>query len=251
MMKNHENHSYIYAHRGATKYAAKNTRLAFNKALKQKAEGIETDVQLTKDKVPIIYHDRLMDQLGYPNNHVCDFTFTQLEQLNFSSYCQSVNAEGPITLKEFINSYRNKSRLLIEIKHRAWEDTSSAQIKIRQCLDIIGKTQSNGIVISSFSIICLEYAHQLSTQIPLIYNFRDAHSFFDVKNILARYSFLNGVCLPIHTLDTSLMHFLRNANKLVLIYGDKTHRDINKALYFKVDILITDDLETALKKRGE
>jgi hypothetical protein len=47
------------------------------------------------------------------------------------------------------------------------------------------------------------------------------------------------------------MHFLRNANKLVLTYGDKTHRDINKALYFKVDMLITDDLETALKKRGE
>jgi glycerophosphoryl diester phosphodiesterase len=250
-MTTQRNHSYIYAHRGATKEAAHNTRLAFNNALKQKAEGIETDVQLTKDKVPILYHNQLMEQLGYPNNHLCDFTFAQLEQINFSSYYHSVKAEGPITLKEFINSYRDKCRLIIEIKHRDWEETSSAQIIIQQCLEIIGETQNNDIVISSFTIECLEYAHQLGARIPLIYNIRDTHNFFNIKNILARYSFLNGVCIPIHTLDIALMHFLRNANKLILTYGYNTHRDINKALDLKVDILIIDDVETALKKRAK
>ena len=249
-MTTHGNYSFIYAHKGATKDAADNTRLAFNNALKQKTEGIETDVQLTKDKVPILYHNRLMEEQGYPDKHICDFTFAQLKKINFSSNSHSIKAEGLITLGEFINSYRDQCKLLIEIKHRDWEDTLSSQIKVRQCLSIIGETYNSGIIISSFTLECLEYAHKLGTRIPLIYTFRNNHSLIDVKNSLKRYSFLNGICHPILTLDSALMDFLHSSNKLVIAYPCNSPHDIQKALDFRVDILITNDPETALRMRG-
>ena len=39
----------VWAHRGASGYAPENTLEAFKKAEKMKADGVELDVQLTKD----------------------------------------------------------------------------------------------------------------------------------------------------------------------------------------------------------
>ncbi|MBQ8230566.1 MAG: glycerophosphodiester phosphodiesterase, partial [Lachnospiraceae bacterium] len=42
-----------YAHRGASEYAPENTFSSFYLGLLQGANGIETDVQITKDGVPV------------------------------------------------------------------------------------------------------------------------------------------------------------------------------------------------------
>jgi glycerophosphoryl diester phosphodiesterase len=245
-----KNHSFIYAHRGATKNAADNTRLAFNHALQQKTDGIETDVQLTKDQVAILYHNQWLTEQGYPNHHICDFTFAQLKKLNFACTSPSACTEPPITLEEFINRYKGQCKLHIEIKHRDWEDSLSAQLKIQHCLDLLGKTQNNDIIISSFNLECLEYAHQSGTQIPLFYAFRKHQGFLDIKNSLDRSHFINGVCCPIQTLSPTLMQWLHSSHKWVATYTCNTTHDIQKALALKVDILLTDELTLAFKIRA-
>lgn len=76
----------IFAHRGASQYAPENTMPAFDLAWKMKADGIETDVQLTKDGVPVLIHDegleRTTDGTGYVNN----FTFKELRALDAGSW---------------------------------------------------------------------------------------------------------------------------------------------------------------------
>lgn len=47
----------IFAHRGASGYALENTFKAFEKAKKMGADGIELDVQCTKDSVLVVFHD--------------------------------------------------------------------------------------------------------------------------------------------------------------------------------------------------
>ena len=47
----HSKQSLIFAHRGANKEAAENTRTAFDKALSYAIDGMETDVQLTHNEV--------------------------------------------------------------------------------------------------------------------------------------------------------------------------------------------------------
>ena len=55
MMKN--NKIYVWAHRGASGYAPENTLVSFEKAVEQHADGIELDVQLTKDGQLVVIHD--------------------------------------------------------------------------------------------------------------------------------------------------------------------------------------------------
>ena len=46
-----------YAHRGASEYAPENTMSSFYLGLTMKANGIETDVQKTKDGKLVLFHD--------------------------------------------------------------------------------------------------------------------------------------------------------------------------------------------------
>ncbi len=43
------------AHRGASGHAPENTMAAFERAFELKADGVEFDVQLAKDGVPVIF----------------------------------------------------------------------------------------------------------------------------------------------------------------------------------------------------
>lgn len=56
----------IYAHRGVVATAPENSLAVFKQALVKHADGIEFDVQLTKDFVAIVTHDlkgkRLMEK---------------------------------------------------------------------------------------------------------------------------------------------------------------------------------------------
>ncbi|MCL4722641.1 MAG: glycerophosphodiester phosphodiesterase, partial [Gammaproteobacteria bacterium] len=52
----------IWAHRGARQQAPENTLPAFELALAQGADGIEFDVQLTADGVPVLIHDETVDR---------------------------------------------------------------------------------------------------------------------------------------------------------------------------------------------
>ena len=52
----------IFAHRGFSGEYPENTMLAFRKAYETGCDGIELDVQLTKDGVPVIMHDETIDR---------------------------------------------------------------------------------------------------------------------------------------------------------------------------------------------
>ena len=52
----------VWAHRGASGYAPENTLEAFEMAVKQQADGVELDVQLTKDGELVVLHDETLDR---------------------------------------------------------------------------------------------------------------------------------------------------------------------------------------------
>ncbi len=239
----------IYAHRGARKEAADNTRSAFDKALKYSIDGIETDVQLTKDEITVLFHDRIMDRLGYAGQHISDFTLAQLKTINFLTGFSGTGFEGVLTLEEFLRTYRDQCKLQIEIKHRDWEDQKSCQIKVQQCLDLIGESINLDIIISSFSLVPLEYAHKLGSKIPLFLAFKESDTGSYVENILENNKFLAGICHPISTLNASLVNSLHIQNKLILTYTGNTAEEIKKALDLEVDGLISDYPNKALKMR--
>lgn len=69
----------IWAHRGASAYAPENTMEAFELAVAQKADGIELDIQLTKDGKLAVIHDETIDRTCNGTGYVKDFTMKELK----------------------------------------------------------------------------------------------------------------------------------------------------------------------------
>ena len=70
----------IFAHRGASGYAPENTLEAFALAITQGADGIELDVQLTKDGIPVVIHDETIDRVTEKKDGSKDYTLKELKR---------------------------------------------------------------------------------------------------------------------------------------------------------------------------
>ena len=68
-----------YAHRGASEYAPENTLLSFYLGLTMGANGIETDIHVTKDGVAVLFHDDTLERVTGVSGCVEDYTFCQLQ----------------------------------------------------------------------------------------------------------------------------------------------------------------------------
>lgn len=244
-------HSLIFAHRGANKEAPENTRSAFERALTYAIDGMETDVQLSSDEVPVLWHDRFLGKLpGYEVRHVDDFSYAQLSAMDFAGHFgPGTQAEGIMRLQDLLDSYRSRCRLLIEIKNRDWEERQRHEIKVRQTLDMVGATHGDAILVSSFDLASLVYAQQYRPGFPLVYNFETDQTLEDAERVLRAQPFLHGLCLPIASLDESFMHLLRGQGKSIAVYTCNSDDEINKALNLGVDILISDLPQKALRMR--
>lgn len=68
----------IFAHRGASGHALENTFKAFEKAKKLGADGIELDIQCTKDHVLIVFHDLDLFRLTGIRKKISECTYEEL-----------------------------------------------------------------------------------------------------------------------------------------------------------------------------
>ena len=247
---NHTKQCMVFAHRGANREAAENTRSAFDKALEYAIDGMETDVQLSRDGVAVLWHDRFLGKIGYPDKHIDDFDYSQLQAMNFAGHFATASkVEGIMSLQAFLDTYRKRCRMLIEIKNREWEPSSRHELKVRQTLDLIGATNGDSIMASSFNLASLIYAHQYRPGFPLLYNFENDQTFDYAQRVLAEHSFLHGLCLPIATLDDAMTKLLRDHGKCIAVYTCNSDEEINKALELGVDILISDVPQKVLRMR--
>lgn len=225
----------IFAHRGASREAPENTRSAFDRALDYPVDGIETDVQLSRDEVPVLWHDRFLGKLGMPLRHIDDFDCEQLLAFEFAAPQRS---ERLMRLHDFVDAYRSRCSLLIEIKHRIGEPRTRQQIKVARTLgEIEGK---DAIIVSSFDLPSLIQARDCRPEVPLIYNLTARQRIKHMRNILTGHPFLHGLCLPVATLDRDAVDLLREHRKCIAVYTCNSDEQICLALELGVDILISD-----------
>lgn len=107
----------IFAHRGASAYAPENTVEAFALAMEQGADGIELDVQMTKDDQVVVIHDETIDRVSDGTGAVRDYTLEELKKFHFSNHMENYENAVIPTLKEVLDLIKSSSMLLnIELK---------------------------------------------------------------------------------------------------------------------------------------
>lgn len=111
----------IWAHRGASgwdvQYAPENTIPAFERAIQMGADGIETDVQLTKDGVLVLAHDETIDRVSDGSGWIKDYTLKELRGFSFSKLHPEFGKVEIPTLEDLLCLTRdNDLELNLELK---------------------------------------------------------------------------------------------------------------------------------------
>lgn len=107
------------AHRGASGYYPENTMLSFEKAIELGCDGLETDVQLTKDNVPVICHDEELDRTTDGSGLLCNYTYSELQKLDAGvKFGDNFKGNRIPTLMEFLEFAKEKNIYInLELKN--------------------------------------------------------------------------------------------------------------------------------------
>ena len=105
------------AHRGASAVAPENTMAAFEKAFELGADGVECDVQLSKDGVPVLLHDYTLERTTNSAGFVIDKKCAKLEKIDAGSwFSKKFKGERIPTLEALLRYSRDKLLVNIELK---------------------------------------------------------------------------------------------------------------------------------------
>lgn len=108
---------FLYAHRGASAEAPENTLAAFRWALDAGADGVELDVHLSADGVPVVIHDETLERTTDGEGLVAACTVDVLQRLDAGSWFAPHFAGEPLpTLDETLQLLAGRARLNLEVK---------------------------------------------------------------------------------------------------------------------------------------
>lgn len=136
----------FFAHRGLHDNGSdtpENSMAAFRKAV-ESGFGIELDVQLTADLVPVIFHDPDLLRVCGVNRQVRDCTFAQLQEYTIFGSNERIPA-----LKDFLEMVDGRVPLIVEFKS---EDTDMTLCRI---IDPMLKAYKGVYCIESFNPLVL------------------------------------------------------------------------------------------------
>lgn len=167
-MSEHQKLPLIIAHRGSSAIAPENTLAAFRQAIKDGADGLEFDVQLAKDDVPVVFHDPTLHRMTKSRKRISSLTFSELQNANVGAWfnrkypaaaSEEFNGETISTLTEIFEFLRDyQGRIYVELKCREKQIPAlvKAVVKDIQSTELLPK-----IVLKSFTLEAVREAKKL------------------------------------------------------------------------------------------
>lgn len=154
----------IFGHRGASHAAPQNTLSAFERAAEMGADGVELDVRLSSDGVPVVIHDERVDYVTNGAGAVADLTVYELQTLDAGvRYDQSFAGERIPTLEEVLENFGTRLLTNIELKAFGRRDAALA-IAVVDVVRRLGLAKR--VWFSSFKPYALSQARLVAPEIP-------------------------------------------------------------------------------------
>lgn len=153
------NFPLIIGHRGSSALLPENTLASFKRAFADGADGIEFDVQLAADGVPVVFHDETLKRIAGRNRRISELTSAELSNIDAGSWFRSRNPpafeisppeETIPTLEDVMELFKNFSgRLYIELK---CDERSAETLTDAVCEIVRSSPLFQNIVVKSFEL---------------------------------------------------------------------------------------------------
>jgi glycerophosphoryl diester phosphodiesterase len=216
----------IYAHRGASADYPEMTDLAYEAAVAQGADGFECDLRLSRDEVPVLWHNASMLERAGNRGLIAEMNFAEIKR----AYPQI------LTLDDFLDiALSHQKNVLIETKHpvisgNRVEEVLLEKIKDRKVLEQID------LSVMSFSWGAIEKVKRINSHIPT--TFLMSHKTLWPQ---ARFSSATAIGPGINEVrnNPALISKIKKLGKSVAVWTVDHGDDIELCKELGVEILIT------------
>jgi len=174
----------VIAHRGYRALYPENTLEAMEQAHLAGADGVEFDLRLSKDNIPVVIHDRKVERTTDGGGKVHELTYDEIKKLKARFKKKLYNFKIP-TLYDAITLIKlHKLKANIEIKH-----SRNSKILVKSVADAIKKYNLyNQVYVSSYNFIYIYRLRKIDPNIITALNID--HEINGNKLIAKVYSFL-------------------------------------------------------------
>ncbi|HEX8633888.1 MAG TPA: glycerophosphodiester phosphodiesterase [Pyrinomonadaceae bacterium] len=162
----------IIGHRGASAVAPENTLAAFVRALDDGADGIEFDVRLARDGVPVVIHDATLRRTAGLDVPIAALSSSDLSAVDVGSWfnrrrpARAIAAYAPETIPTLASVFLTvapRCRLLyVELKCETGE---TARLVERVVAEVRAHGLERRVVIESFTLAAVAEAKRLAPDI--------------------------------------------------------------------------------------
>lgn len=250
----------IIAHRGDSSHAPENTLAAIKMALDAGAEGVEFDVRLSKDGVPVVIHDETLKRTAGIDKKVSELTAAELAQIVVGSWFNKKfpKREDERYGKESVPSLRNILDLLSSFEGRIYVEMKCTPEDIvalpkAVCSVLRGQKEQERFVVKSFHLGSLPVVRSLLPDVNIA-------ALFDVSietllrrkgslPFLAREFCANEISLH-HALATpKLCRILNDIGMPITVWTVDRRSWLEKARKLGIGAVITNDPRKMLAAR--
>ncbi len=158
----------VIGHRGYPAVAPENTMPSFKYAMELGVDWIETDVQLTKDNVLVLFHDNDLARITGVNGTISDYTYDELCQMDFGKWFSDDYADTRIPkLQELLDLVKDDDvKIYLELK-----DIGEADGFVQAIYDMIEASgMHDRVVYASFNYSYLQQFKAIDASVPVLCN---------------------------------------------------------------------------------
>ncbi len=216
----------IYAHRGASAEYPELTEAAYRAAIEQGADGFECDLRLSRDGIPVLWHNASMLERAGNKGLIAEMTFDEISR----AYPQI------LTLNDFLDIALESSKgVLLETKHPVISANGIEEVVARTLRDrkVLKKIP---VSVMSFSWSAVEKLRRINSEIPTTFLISERTRWFQ-----ARYSSAKTLAPGITVMrdKNELVAKARSLGKKVAVWTVDSQADVELCRDLGVDIVIT------------
>lgn len=250
----------IIAHRGFSARGPENTLVAFELAIDCGADGIEFDVRLAKDGVPVVIHDADLKRTTGVEGWVNAATSEQLSRLDAGSWFNRVNPRiaNPDFSSQSVPTLRQTLELLSEFRgliyiELKFEDADLEPLCRAISAELEGSPLLPRIILKSFRLSALPILRVLRPEAKTAALFQ-----LQIKTILSKEKHILTVARELGADQLSLHRSLATPKLMraathdgfpVTVWTVNKPRWVRRAADLGIKALITNDPEKLLVKR--
>jgi glycerophosphoryl diester phosphodiesterase len=231
----------IIAHRGGGLLAPENTLAALRHARNLGFEGVEFDVKLSADDVPVLFHDDTLDRTTDGSGPVADILFDVITQLDAGSWFGNEFAGEPVPAFAAASALCKEAGLWanIEIKPCPGREQVTGRIVARMA-KLLWSGAALPPLLSSFSTDALAAALAEAPELPRALLCTDLPENWEQS--------LNRLqCVAMHVafdrLSKDAVAAIQATRRGVLAYTVNDSLDAVELIEMGVDALVTDQLD--------